>query len=207
MTHMRYTADDLKTLPLRGIVALAARCARRVERLAALPDGHPDGAQVRAAIDEALQVAEAFARGEPCPSADQAVAAIEASRSATSGEILRENAYAAILRAVHAAATAARAVAEGREPAERRIMGGHGDQPLAPVAGISAELAAMGAFTAALDAAEAVGSTDEFTRWAAEDLRKLQGLKLGHYPEAGDPVDPSPDGPLGPLWPKPDLGL
>ncbi len=207
MTHMRYTADDLKRLPLRAIVALATRCARRVERLAALPDGHPDAARVKAAVDEAMRVAETFARGEPCSSAEQAVAAIEAVHDAASGEIIRENAFAAIVRAVHASATAARAVAEEHEPAEHRIMGGHGNQPLAPVAGISADLAAMGAFTAALNAAEAVGSTDEFTRWAAEDFRKLQELKLGHYPEAGDPVDPSPAGPLGPLWPKPDLGL
>ncbi len=207
MIHMQYTVDDLKTLPLRAIVALAVRCARRVERLASLPDGHPDAASVKAAADEALRVAETFARGEPCPSAEQAVEAIEAVHDAASGEIIRENAYASIVRAIHAAATAARAVAEEHEPGERLLMGGHGNPRLASVAGISADLAAMGAFTAALNAAEAVGSTDEFTRWAAEDFRKLQKLKLGEYPEAGDPIDPSPAGPLGPLWPKPDFGL
>lgn len=207
MIEMRYTTDDLKTLPMRAIVALSARCARRVEHLAALPEGHPEAARVNAAVSEGLRLAEDFARGLPCPGADPAVEAVEAGRSATSGEIGRENAYAAIVRAVHAAATAARSLAERDEPGERRIMGGHGPQTLAPVANVSAELAAMGAFTAALDAAEAVGSTDEFTRWAAEDFRKLQGLKLGRYPEAGEPIDPSPEGPLGPLWPRPDTGF
>ena len=36
------STEDLEKLPLRAIVALAARCARRVESLSLLPDGHPD---------------------------------------------------------------------------------------------------------------------------------------------------------------------
>ena len=38
-----FTVEHLKALPLRAIVAFAARCARRVEPLAQLPEGHPSG--------------------------------------------------------------------------------------------------------------------------------------------------------------------
>ena len=36
-----FTVEHLKALPLRAIVAFAARCARRVEPLAQLPEGAP----------------------------------------------------------------------------------------------------------------------------------------------------------------------
>ena len=38
-----------------------------------------------------------------------------------------------------------------------------------------------------------------FMRGAVHDYERLLGLHLGRYPEAGQPIDPSPDGPLGPL--------
>src|SRR4051794_26475223 len=41
MTLANMTVDQLKVLPLRAIVAFAARCARRVEPLAQLPEGDP----------------------------------------------------------------------------------------------------------------------------------------------------------------------
>lgn len=208
MIEMKYTPDDMKKLPLRAIVAFAARCGRRVEHLAVPPGDHPEAAKLSAAIAEAIRVAEDFARGAETPSAEAAVEAIEAGRAAVQGDIIRENAYAAIARVAHAAATAIRAIAEKKEPAERQIIGaGERRLPLAPVAGVSADLVAMGAFTAAMDAAEAIRSTDEFTRWAAEDYRKLLGLKLGQYPEPGEPIDASSEGPLGPLRPKEDTGF
>ncbi len=67
MTIPKYTAEDLKKLPLRAIVALAARCARRVEHLALFPDDHPGSDGCRAAVRDALQMAEDFSRGLPCP--------------------------------------------------------------------------------------------------------------------------------------------
>ncbi|MBV8487674.1 MAG: hypothetical protein JO161_05300, partial [Planctomycetaceae bacterium] len=66
MNIHEYTAQDLKKLPLRAIVALAARCARRVEHLALLPDGHPECDSYRQAVSDALGMAENFARGLPC---------------------------------------------------------------------------------------------------------------------------------------------
>ena len=72
-----YTTEDLKKLPLRAIVALAARCARRVEYLTLLPDGHPDLERCRTAIDGAIRLAEDFARGLPCRAADAVIREVQ----------------------------------------------------------------------------------------------------------------------------------
>jgi hypothetical protein len=197
-----YAADDLKKLPLRAIVAFAVRCARRVEGVALPPDDHPEKERWRAAIAEALRVAEDFARGLPCPTAESAVLAVEAGQEAGQGDALRENAYAAVVRTAHATVTAIHAIALQEEPPQRPMVSGALiPHPLSHLAELTADLAALGAFTAATDAAEAVASTDEFTLWAARDYRNLLELKLGEYPEAGQPIDPSPGGPLGPLRP------
>ncbi len=202
MIETKYTADDLKKLPLRAIVAFAARCARRVERLALPPDGHPEKERLAAAVAEALGVAEDFARGLPCPTIESAVRAVEAGPADASGDIRREDAYAAVVRAAHAAACAIHTLEIRAEPEEKRLVSG--GPPLHPhdhLANLTAELAALDAYTAAADASTAVVSTSEFTTWASEDYRKLVTLGLGQYPEAGQPIDPSPAGPLGPLWP------
>ena len=57
----------------------------------------------------------------------------------------------------------------------------------------------LDAFTAAVEAADAVAYDDAFMRGAIQDYERLLGLHLGTYPQAGQPIDPSPDGPLGPL--------
>src|SRR4051812_12900445 len=56
-------AKDLKQLPLRALVAYAARCARRVQSQYALPPDHPDAAACVAAIDTSIGIAEQFAAG------------------------------------------------------------------------------------------------------------------------------------------------
>jgi hypothetical protein len=202
MIETSYTADDMKKLPLRAIVALAVRCARRVEPLALPPDDHPEKEHLRSAVAGALGVAEDFARGRPCPTIESAVRSIEAGQGAVQGDLSRENAYAAVIRAAHAAATAMDALALRAEPEEKRLVSGDPPpQPFPHLADLSADLAALGAFTAAMDAARAIASSDGFTRSAAEDYRKLLGLELGQYPEAGQPINLFPEGPLGPLRP------
>jgi len=67
------------------------------------------------------------------------------------------------------------------------------------LANVTADIVAMDAFTAAVEAADAVAYSDDFMRGAIHDYERLLGLHLGTYPQAGEPIDPSPDGPLGPL--------
>ena len=194
----KYTLDDFKKLPLRAIVAFAARCARRVEQLAIPPDDHPEHERCRSAVRDAIQMAEDFARGLPCTSLESVIPAIEASREAAQGELVRANAIAAVVQAAYTAATALDAVALRGEPEEQHLFGPP-TAPFAHLADVTAELAALDAFTAAVDASDAVGYSDNFIKGAVGDYERLLSLNLGSYPRVGQPIDPSTNGPLGPL--------
>src|SRR6516225_2481028 len=100
------STEDLKKLPLRAIVALAARCARRVETLALPPDGHPDLERCRAAIYGAIGLAEDVARGSPCGDAGSAIRELEACRRIAAGDYVRDTAAAAAVWTAHTAAAA-----------------------------------------------------------------------------------------------------
>jgi hypothetical protein len=193
------STEDLKKLPLRAIVALAARCARRVESLSLLPDGHPDMDRCRTAIDGAIRLAEDFARGSPCPAVRPVIQDVEACRPLAEGDYVRETAVAAGEWTSHAAAAAMESLGLRDEPAEVSVMGTRQPNPFPQLANVAADLAARDAFTAAVDAAVAAGFGDEFIKGAMQDYQALLKLGLGRYPEAGHPIDPSPAGPLGQL--------
>jgi hypothetical protein len=80
MIITNYAPEDLKKLPLRAIVALSARCARRVEHLAVPEDDDPETQRCRAAVSNAIRLTENVASGSPCPSPESAAftAAFEA---------------------------------------------------------------------------------------------------------------------------------
>jgi hypothetical protein len=200
MKLANFTIDQLKALPLRAIVAFAARCARRVEPLALLPEGHPQRESRREAVEAALRMAESFARGTDEPPDESVVAAIDVIRDA-GGELAAAAAASAIAQAAHAAASAWHAwsqVAKGsRAPGNQTAEAGRFRGALSHV---TADLAAMNAFTAAAEAFVSVGYRNEhFVDAALKDYTTLIDLELGRYPEPGNPVDPSPGGPLGPL--------
>src|SRR5262249_46016023 len=100
-----FAIEDLKKLPLRAMVAFAARCARRVEHLAQLPEDHAEREQRRVAVDDALSLAEAVARGDACPSVEAIVQAIDLSRRTAGGTPSCQSAVAAAAGAAHAAAS------------------------------------------------------------------------------------------------------
>ena len=205
MIVTNYTPEDLKKLPLRAIVALSARCARRVEHQARLPDDHPENERCRSAVANAIRLAEDFAKGLSCPSLESVVREVEACRPVVvvEDEFLRDIAMAAVVQAAHAAATALRALDLRGEPAERHLFGSApGANPFPHLADVTADQAARDAFTAAVEAAAALGHTDHFMKGAIEDYEKLLRLDLGSYPQAGQPIDPSSNGPLGPLGPE-----
>jgi hypothetical protein len=200
MKLANFDIEQLKELPLRAIAAFAARCARRVEHLAQLPEGNPQRESRRAAIEAALRMAESFARGTDAPPDESVVAAIDAIRDA-GGDLACATAASAVAQAAHAAASAWHTgfqVAEGsRAPGKPTTEAG---RSLGPLAHITAGLAALNAYTAAADAFIAVGYRNEdFVDAALNDYKALVRLELGRYPEPGAPVDPSPGGPLGPL--------
>lgn len=193
-----YTVDDLKKLPLRGIVALAARCARRVEPLALPTPEHPDREAVRAAVADAIRLAEDFAAGRECAEGASIVAEIERCQKALVGDLTRDNALAAIVRAAHAAVTAADALGMETAPPEPHLFRAP-SHPLAHLAEVTAELATIEALTAAREAGTAVGYADRIVERAIGDYNRLLSLNMGIYPAAGRPIDVSPNGPLGQL--------
>ena len=201
MIRTNYTVEDLKKLPIRAIVAFAARCARRVEDLSQLPEGHPERASRRAAIDAAIRMAEEVSRGSACTSVEPVVQAVDASCSAAGGGFGCERAAAAVAAAARAAATALLTLNPGEsdQGANRWTNTAEARSFLSRLANDTADLAALDAFTAAVEAADAVGRDDAFIGGAVRDYERLLGLRLGSYPQAGQPIDPSPDGPLGPL--------
>ena len=193
------STEDLKKLPLRAIVALAARCARRVESLSLVPDGHPDRERCRTAIDGAIRLAEDFARGSPCRDVPTVIRDVEACRAIAQGGYMRDTAVGAVVWTAHAAAAAMESLGLRGEPAEVSIMGTRRPNPFEQLANVGADLAARDAFTAAVDAACAAGFGDEFMKGAMQDYQALLKLGLGSYPDAGQPIDPSHAGPLGEL--------
>jgi hypothetical protein len=193
------STEDLQKLPLRAIIALAARCARRVESLSLLPDGHPDMDRCRTAIDAAIRLAEDFARGSPCRDVPAVIREVEDARAIAQGESVRETALAAVVWTAHAAAVAMEGLGLRDEPAEVGVMGTREPNPFPQLENVAADLTAREAFTAAVDAARAVGFADDFIKRAMQDYQALLKLGPGRYPEAGQPIDPSPVGPLGQL--------
>jgi hypothetical protein len=201
MSITNYTSENLKKLPLRAIVALAARCARQVGNLALLPDNHPEAERCRAAVTNAIRLAEDFARGLPSSSSESVLQEVEACRAVAQGDFSRQSAMGAITLAARAAATAERALEARVEKEEPHYFGPPKPNPFPHLGDVTADLVARDAFTAALEAAEAEGYSDAFIEGAAEDYEKLLRLELGSYPDAGKPIDPSDDGPLGPRRP------
>jgi hypothetical protein len=199
MIVTNYTPEDLKKLPLRAIVALGARCARRVEHLAVSSRDHPEEARCRSAVSHAIRLAEDFANGLPCASPESVVKEVEMYRAIAHRDFVQDSALATIETAARAASDALHALDLRNEvAASHRPAFGPAD-PLLGVADVTADLTARSAFTAAFEGVAAVGHTDAFIKAAIEDYEKLLRLDLGKYPDVGKPIDPSSKGPLGSL--------
>ncbi len=177
----RVSKEGLQRLPLRGIVAFAARCARRVQPVfVAWNDGCGSGEQADA-VEAAIRLAEDFAKGVRGPAEVNDsmepvfLAADDASRAADQTSAFEAgNAADTAAHAAHAAVNAADAVG-GMTPADKWALAGAAAN-LAYEAGQRMLLALAGdAKAEALQAAE-------------EDFAALLGLNLGKCPELGQPV-------------------
>jgi hypothetical protein len=173
----------LRKLPLRAQLAFAARCARRVQPLATRLS---DDLANHEAVERAIAVAEQFARGH-LPNHAEPESAYEGARDA---------ARAAWDAGDHTASRARDAAAYAAQAAGYASQGPR----LGPAA--NASRAAFYADNDGSDAAGAVKARAAFDEAASSHLTKLARLKLGTFPQFGDPIDPSESGPLGPLWPK-----
>jgi hypothetical protein len=170
---------DLQRLPLKALVAIAARAARRVQTTFR-PNPNYKLSDQRAdlnAIDTAISAAEDTARGRM-------------SLSAVDREVI------VICAEIASAATGAPTVDEA--------MKIDGAARAAIFAMKTADAAISGNRQRAIDSADkalaaarrAFESTDDCCR---RDLAELQKICRAGFNEFGDSIDPSPGGPLGPL--------
>jgi hypothetical protein len=201
MISTQYTTEDLKKLPLRAIVAFAARCARRVESIAQFPAGHPQREARRVAIDNAIRLAEDISKDSACASIEPVVRALEATRALSGAGVGCECAAAAAAAAARTAATVWLVLNQGEDDrdADRWTNTPEARSYRSRLEKDTADIVALDAFTAAVEAANAVAFDDAFIGGAIQDYERLLGLHLGTYPQAGRPIDPTPDGPLGPM--------
>ena len=163
MKLANFTIEHLKVLPLRAIVAFAARCARRAEPLAQLPEGNPQRETRRKAIEAALRIAETFAMGTGAPPDESVIAAIDASRD-DGGEPAAAAAASAVAQAAHAAASAwnagSQVVEKGSAPGKRSAEDG---RFLGALRHVTADLAALNAYGFPIGSHRMSGTTAQIT--------------------------------------------
>jgi hypothetical protein len=179
--------EELKQIPLRALVAYAARCARRLHLLF---DARIVDPEYRANVEQPIQIAERFARGD-VGSGDAAWQSAMAAGDAAvaAAKAIGDGDLEAVANASLEAAKTAMAALEA-DLAGKTEHSGYADAIERVVALGSAEAAW---------AAVAVWATAVAAAWA--DYEKLLNLDLGAFPELGQPIDPSESGQLGPLWP------
>jgi hypothetical protein len=197
---------ELRELPLRAIVAFAARCARRVEPLV--------GSRLAGAedLERAIALAEQLARGMQIQSptilaaANVAYGAANRAIKADSFDPFAADAYFAYA-AANAAYAAANAAAYGANAvnaaadAANRAYAVNAINDVANRAANSAG-AANDAVNRAAYGANAKAPISALQAALAADQRCLATLNLGEPKTLGRGIDPSPTGPLGPLWPE-----
>ncbi len=178
------TPNDLKLLPLRALVAYAARCARRVQPLYAIPDDHPDARSSSEAIDQAIALAEDFAAGRRIDPGQ-----LKASNEAIVRALMVANEEDVCDEAAAYAANAAYAVVDATRAA---LVTVEAEDPVAAARKV------VDSASIATDAAKAADTSVQ--RAARLDWEMLHRMHLGRFPEFGEPIDPSESGMLGPLF-------
>jgi eukaryotic-like serine/threonine-protein kinase len=165
---------QLRQLPLRAIVAFAARVARRVGFVFETLDD-----DTRSLLEQAIASADDYAKGDAASACGEAARKAQfavtsaAARQPGGGPLwLRRNGAASA--AYHAAFTAVFA----------RQKDGESTVAFAVSAYEQANLAQPACHTLAI-----------------HDLRRLLTSGVGKFPEIGALLDTGQDGPLGPLWP------
>jgi hypothetical protein len=153
------------------------------------------------AIDDAIRLAEDISRGSAGASIEPVVRDLEATRAITGVEIGCECAAAAAAAAARTAATVWFVLNPGEDDrdADRWTSSPEARSYLSRLKIDTADIVALDAFTSAVEAANAAAFDDTFMRGAIRDYERLVSLHLGTYPQAGQPIEPSPDGPLGRL--------
>jgi hypothetical protein len=178
------TLQDLAQLTLRANVAFAVRCAQRARPCFRLPEDAPQRREQMAAVDAAIRVATAYCQGQPLEEG-RALAAARAA-AVVAEETCEETSFAgyAAVRAAQAVACAEEFV---RNPREFSVT----------------EVVACAFGAGRVVAANADNFVQPLVVLALySDVQKLRNPAHGTVEDLGPPIDPSENGPLGPLWPE-----
>lgn len=198
------TKAELRNLPLLASVALAARCARRVQPLFRICHDDPDWDQLHRVVDGAIEAAAVVAAGCSMPDMTRKIAELAKLARLVSRSPLTPPADQVAVAAAHAANSAAAAVAGNAE--ETTSQAGDTFWVTADLVAFHNVLAGdLDLATAELDKALCGqwddSGADEMRDALATDYEHLRTQDLGHFPNLGEPADPGDNGPLGPLWP------
>lgn len=191
---MELTLQDLGVLPVRATVAFAARCARRV-----LPflTHAPEANSASELAIRAIELAEAFARGSGQTHQAQEIAddAYGAGQGLMTNISSGSRGYAA-----YAAGHAANSVAHWTQGAATNTAS-MGQEVVA---------AAYGTYRIILSYNKALlllepDKAQDILLLVESDYIKLRDSNLGEFGQLGELVECSEKGPMGTLWPDPDL--
>jgi|GEM_PF-2220424 hypothetical protein len=181
------TGNDLKRLPLRGLIAYSARSALRVQPLFWVDEEHPEAQECCAAVDNAIRMALDFADGKeiaPDKAADIEDAAARAVVVACD-EKSSDRRAAFSSNAAYAAINAVTAAIASRSAGSRRSND------------------AMRAVMASVTTVDSAVAADPAIRHAViSDFKRLSRMSLGSFPNFGKPVGPTGKGVLGPVNPS-----
>jgi hypothetical protein len=198
------TKGELQNLPLRASVALAARCARRVQPLFRTCHDDPRKERSHQAVDMAVEASEAVAAGVLIPDLAKRVGDLAELGRLVSRRPLPPPADQVALAAASAAAAAAAAVKADAEQvldhAATAFSVAAGAVSFSRVVAGDDKLAAVELEKVLLGKVTDLGA-DEMRDALATDYENLRTQDLGQFPDLGKAVDPSDKGPLGPLWP------
>jgi hypothetical protein len=195
--------EELKQLPLRAIVAYAARCVRRAEPPFKVSASEVPAIKIeRESFWNAIRVGEAFARREECDiQVESAEAVAEAHGFGGAVQLVRAvTAVEAAIRATRIAASAERDLASATDEDAAARAARVAAQVKSEVIR-AAEEASVAADRSARHQSARGGRPGGADAAARADFQILLELTLGQFPDLGRPIDPSEKGPLGPLWP------
>ena len=199
------TEDDLRKLPLRALVAYAARCARRVQSIFILPSSNHNFERDAVAVANAILSAEEYARGKDVNCMEAYAAATAAATSAQSAKDVPTGFQA--LNAANSAAEAAYSVyAAASDLSSNNAIATKAFMIASEKLNLEKALTIVRAEAtvnfAARSSAFAANATQSSIALIRTDYNNLLKLSLGTLPDMGILIDPSEDGPLGVLWPN-----
>jgi hypothetical protein len=191
---------ELRNVPLLAIVALAARCVRRVQPLFRTCYDDPRKDQLHRVIDMTVEATEAVAEGVRVPD------------MAHLGDLARQVSRGVLPPPADQVAYAAACAGDSAVGA----LAGEAENTIDGAATVFSVTANLVSFRNAVAGdSQAAGAelekilcgqwadtgADEMRDALATDYEKLVTLDLGRFPEPGKTVKLGPEGPLGPLWP------